>query len=137
MKQAHLQRRTGGPEGIPGLLTADSLTLHTGEPPTLDVKPGLYTCVWDYSPHLGRTCYHLEDAQTGRTGIRIHAGNFFGDEAQGYSCDSAGCILTGMATDTMRNRAGNMQACILDSRKALEKLERWGNTDPFQLVILT
>jgi len=74
--------------------------------------------------------YKVEPVE-GRTDIRIHAGNFAGDEAQGFRTDSSGCLLVGSGRGKL-----NGQKVVTGSRKALMKLKSITGTGPFTLIIV-
>lgn len=143
MKSCTLTRHISGDQGTPGLLVSDGLALHSLELPWRDdapslscIKAGTYDAEWDYSPHLDRYCYHLIDAETGRTGIRIHSGNFAGDKTKGWQADVEGCILLGMSAGEMENREGKLQQCVLESHIALERFNEWAARDRIRITIV-
>lgn len=141
MNRVTLQRVESGDEGTFGLLSFGALTLHSGELPWRDnrvgvscIPTGVYTCTWRKSPRFG-LCYHVEDVP-GRTDILIHAGNYCGDEALGWSSDVNGCIILGRARGVLTNDAGNMQHCVTVSRLAVGDLADAMDRQPFELEIL-
>lgn len=142
MKSAIILRDASTDQGTPGRIYFGTDKLACLELPDLGNLPevscvlaGTYDAVWDYSRHLDRFCYHLIDDETGRTGIRIHSGNFAGDSSKGWQTDVEGCILLGLIAGNIANREGKMQTAVLDSHLALEHFNLWGNRDTFKLTI--
>lgn len=79
------------------------------------IPPGKYECEINESPHFG-LCPEVLNVP-GRTHVRMHAGNWAGDEEQGRRSDSKACILPGLRFTVL---AG--QAAISGSRTALAEL---------------
>lgn len=65
-----------------------------------------------------------------RSGIRIHAGNWAGDESKGYKSDFLGCIGLGR-----KLLIKNEQFMVTSSRVTIAKLERILDYQDFQLTI--
>lgn len=65
-----------------------------------------------------------------RGGIRIHAGNFAGDEKEGYITHSQGCPLMGESYGKLKN-----QLAVVRSGIALEKFEDAMKRESFLLEI--
>lgn len=66
----------------------------------------------------------------GRSGVRIHSGNFAGDERQGLKSNVEGCILLGSGYGRLDG-----QEAILHSRDTLKKFEALLNGRSFELIV--
>lgn len=88
-----------------GTLTIDGrFSCYTLERPEVQIPTGTYSVELTYSPRFTRLL-PLLDAVPGRTGIRIHSGN--------WSRDTEGCIIVGL---------GLGDSMITQSRLALDPL---------------
>jgi hypothetical protein len=95
-----------------------------------------YELHWDVDAHFPRGAYFFRDAETlPRTGIRMHCGNFAGDESQGWQTDVAGCLLVGLERGGVLNKHRRLQAGVMRSRDALERIASELNYQPFLLQI--
>lgn len=76
--------------GVMRHLMVRSLELpwHNNAPRISCIPAGAYPMKWTFSPTFNRMMWLVEDVP-GRTGIRIHSGNYAGDKVS----DSLGCIL--------------------------------------------
>ncbi len=137
VRTAILTRTETSNEGTFGLLATDSgFQCYTGEDPwrgnakDISCVPELVVIVQRIvSPKHG-PCYCLTDVPGGRTMCEIHKGNWCGDRAKGFKSDVEGCLIVGNAIGSL---AG--QACVLNSKDALERLEADHEYLPFQLTI--
>jgi len=109
---------------------------YTGELNWLDnrsnvscVPPGIYQCIWIYSPRFKRNMY-LVNGVKDRAGIRIHSANLMGDDTKGYKRQLNGCIALG-------ERLGSIdkQKALLLSAPAIRHFETLLNGEPFELEI--
>ena len=106
------------------------LQLYTLELPDLGnqqniscIPEGEYEVHRIYSPKFGK-CFHIQDVP-GRSEILIHKGN--------YNKDTHGCILVGMGHADI-NEDGVMD--VIESTRAMEKLQNAITTDQFELIII-
>ena len=106
------------------------LQLYTLELPDLGnqqniscIPEGEYEAHRIYSPKFGK-CFHIQDVP-GRSEILIHKGN--------YNKDTHGCILVGMGHADI-NEDGVMD--VIESTRAMEKLQNAITTDQFELIII-
>lgn len=106
------------------------LQLYTLELPDLGnqqniscIPEGEYEVHRIYSPKFGK-CFHIQDVP-GRSEILIHKGN--------YNKDTHGCILVGMGHADI-NGDGIMD--VIESTRAMEKLQNAITTDQFELIII-
>lgn len=113
------------------------LSLFSGELPYRDNKrnvscipSGVYTCQWNWSPRFNRLTYEILNVP-GRTGIRFHPANFFGDVAKGFKSELNGCVALGERVGFDRG-----QRCLFLSRKAITRFEQRMGGKPFLLDIL-
>lgn len=136
MNQAFLMRMQESDEGTFGKMYFGDSVVYSGELPDRGNEPnfsripeGTYDVLWTFSPAFKRMMYLVSDVR-GRSGIRIHAANYMGDSRRGLRCHLNGCIALG-------KRFGSMdgQAAILNSRTAVQELEKWGGGKSFQLEI--
>lgn len=84
------------------------------------IKTGEYEVVPWKSRRFGR-CYHLLGTE-GRSYILTHSGNFAGDKSQGWQTHSEGCLLVGSEFGMIKNKFGQKQLAVLNSRFTLEKM---------------
>ena len=134
--KARLFRLSTSDQGTFGVLITPGYTCETIELPRLENKRniscipyGEYAVIWNYSNTFKRKMYLITDVE-GRSGIRIHPGNFAGDQAKGFKSDSYGCILPGRYKGVLGN-----QGAVLHSRLALIDLENAMQRRPFTLEI--
>ena len=113
-----------------GDLTVDNFTCKVLERPYKNNKTniscipkGLYNCKWTFSLRFLKYTYEVQNV-SGRSGIRIHSGNFFND--------TDGCILLGDSYNDL-NKDG--QVDILNSRITIAKFETLMAKKDFILVI--
>ncbi len=135
-----LQRVTTGAQGTFGrLFDAAGAALcwivelpeRANQPQRSCILPGVYPV--EHLPRSAsgryRDVYWLP-AVPGRSGILIHAGNFAGDQAQGWRSDSWGCLLPALRLGLLAGqRAG------LASRAALARLHEATGRRSFRLEI--
>lgn len=88
------------------------------------IPKGSYLVKWTLSPRLLRFTYEIQNVP-GRSGIRIHKGNYF--------FDVEGCILLGTGYSDI-NKDG--QVDIINSTAMIQFFEKVMNKEPFTLVIL-
>lgn len=137
MRAAVITRLSTADVGTFGSLMTDSgFHCRTGELPWREnqagiscIPPGIYTCIYKYSPKHGM-CYHVENVP-GRTDIEIHAANFVGDITKGFKCQLMGCIAPGFAVAML-----NGQQAVISSQSALWKLEEDLGRESFELTIV-
>lgn len=116
------------------IMYSGELPLYTKGSHTLNLRmteailPGTYICIPHYSAHLGKT--YAVTGVPGRSGILIHQGNWCGDKADGYKCDSAGCILLGQKIGIVRGQEG-----MINSLDAKAEFIRLMGDLPFTLTI--
>lgn len=138
MSRLVLRRLESGDQGTVGVLPLPSgIRLVTLELPRRGnqigqscIPSGLYRVVWSLSPRLAKRTYAIEGVR-GRTGIRIHSGNFAGDTQLGFQSHSLGCPLFGR-----RLGAIGGQLAVLASREAIGRFESEMNREPFDLEIV-
>ena len=140
MRKVQLVRFFSNNEGTPGVLLFGNNRVYTLELPWRDnavkmscIPRGTYRCILRQSPKFGLT-YWLTNVP-GRSLVLIHAGNLAGASDKGYSTNVEGCILTGLAFGSMRNKKGNMQQAVFNSKAALRKFMEWGDGKEFELEI--
>ncbi|MCK9370974.1 DUF5675 family protein [Candidatus Dojkabacteria bacterium] len=113
-----------------GILNAGGFSCKTLERPWKNNLPniscipkGVYNCKWSFSPKFLKYTYEIQNV-VGRSGIRIHSGNFF--------FDISGCVLLG-------DRYGDINADgrvdILNSRKTVKAFEKSMSYKDFTLEI--
>ena len=107
-------------QGTPGLLITPFGNFDTLELPWRNninklscIPLGKYVCNWTYSNAFGRNMYAV-NAVPGRSGVRIHSGNFAGDVTLGYRSHVLGCILLGQGYAKIGNQVGltNSKAAV-------------------------
>ncbi len=132
-----------GGQGTPGSLTIDGhpFKCDTLELPDRENRNSMsrilartYRCVFTESSRLHRMTYEIL-AVPGRTGERIHSGNYAGDVTLDWQADVLGCILLGRR-GTAVNRFGKMQAGVFSSRDAIHDFEEAMQRRDFMLRIL-
>jgi len=123
------RKKDNGVETI-GDLSYGSFKSKTLERPWKDNKPnismipeGKYLCKWTYSLRFLKYTYELQNVP-GRSGIRIHSGNFF--------FDVEGCILLGSDLTDI-NSDGQLD--VTDSRKTISSFETLMGKNDFILEI--
>jgi len=135
--EAKLERLETSDQGTFGVMTVGELEFFSGELPWRDnranvscIPEGIYECTYSYSPKFGKFMYMINSVE-GRSGVRIHSGNYAGDTEKGYLSHSYGCPLLGMKRGTMGG-----QRAVLISRPAISKLERKLGREDFTLEIV-
>lgn len=109
------------------------------------VAPGTYVCKYTKSPTRKNKdgspewSYELQGVPDA-TGVRIHAGNFAGDEALGYLSDSKACILLGAAildldVPERRRKGGGKQKGVSSSRDTVNRFVAAMDKMSFRLTI--
>ncbi len=141
MRTVTLQRLRTSDEGTFGRVSLDGVWFDSLElpwrqnrPNVSSIPPGTYRVEWTHSPLFGRETYELQ-AVAARYGIRIHPGNYGGDEALGWSSDLKGCIALGLGCGSLLNRAGKPQRAVLSSKRAVAQFEDLLGREPFMLTI--
>ena len=131
-----IKRIESDDQGTFGELTVDGFVCHTGELPWREnqheiscIPEGTYPCVWAFSPHLQKECYHVLDVPD-REDILIHAANFMGDTEKGFKAAVQGCIALGLLVGNI-----GTQKVLLRSRKAVQEFEDAMQKEPFTLVV--
>ena len=106
-----LFRTDTGPTGTFGRLFVAGQWFHSLEPPwranrrnVSCIPAGRYDAVPYHSPRFGDT--YLISQVPGRSGILFHAGNWAGDESEGYRTSSQGCILLGLEREEVLGQDG-------------------------------
>ncbi|MEN6388839.1 MAG: DUF5675 family protein [Syntrophomonas sp.] len=87
------------------------------------IPEGKYEVHRIYSPKFGK-CFHVQEVP-GRSEILIHKGN--------YNKDTHGCILIGLEYADI-NEDGMLD--VIESTRAMEKLQNAITTDQFELIII-
>lgn len=87
------------------------------------IPVGTYTVKWTFSLRLLRYTYEIQNVP-GRTGIRIHSGNYFSD--------TDGCIILGTAYGDLNHDAW---ADILNSKVTVSSFEKFMNKKDFNLIV--
>ncbi len=136
MRDIYLFRLSSGDQGTKGLFWAFRFKCYTIELPWRDNKPniscipvGKYKLKLTWSRHFNKYLYQVLDVP-GRSGIRIHSGNFAGDVSLGYKSHSYGCILPGKYFGEIEN-----QKAVLLSRVTLRKLMKMLHDETYNLII--
>ena len=137
MKKVELERFESSDEGTFGILKAGfGQYFFTGELPWRDnasnvscIPKGTYVCIWTKSPRFGR-CMYLIDRVEKRSGVRIHAANFVGDDTKGFRKQLHGCIALGEKLGWLGG-----QKAVLVSRPAMRRFEKLAGGRPFELEI--
>lgn len=131
MKTLVLQRLISDEQGTLGKLNG----LWTLELPWEDnatgqscIPAGTYKVLWTKSPRLKKYTYEIVGVPK-RAGIRIHGGNFAGNEPK-YISHSLGCPLLGMSTGKI-----NGQRAVLASQIAVQKFVKSMGAEPFLLEV--
>ena len=147
MLRLNLFRIKTGPEGTYGVLsTPKGQWFNTGELPWSDNKDdvssiphGIYTFKFMKSEKFPDGTFEALEVP-GRTGVRIHRGNWCGDVSQGFSSDVLGCILLGKVYGQSKNKVGLMQHGVFESTVALQEFQAEMGSDesaePFELEIV-
>jgi hypothetical protein len=101
------------------------------------VLPGVYRCAWAVSQHFPQGTFELED-KNGRTGVRIHIGNWCGDTALGWCSDVEGCIILGTVQEVRPcpKNGGKRQEGVFNSTVAFGEFNKKMARDPFDLEIV-
>lgn len=141
MKTAYLFRKPTSDQGTFGFLVADGKIWNSLELPDRDNKQniscipsGEYTCKIRYSPHFKRITFHLQDVK-GRSYILIHSANFAGDKEKGWQSHLNGCIALGKSSGRAKNKFGNFQMAVFNSRTAIREFMNTMNNEEFKLII--
>lgn len=121
MQSILLSRQAGTEQGTPGKLIIDGKEFcKTLELPWKDnlngvscIPTGRYICSVTYSQHFHRRLYLVKNVP-GRSGVRIHSGNFAGSAP--WKSHVLGCILLGSAFGKLNN-----QLAILGSRNTVKR----------------
>ncbi len=141
MEEVFLNRRTSSDHGTFGeILVLKSRVVHsfkTGELPWRCNRPGescipcgSYVCRVTYSPKFEKKTYELFDVP-GRTDIRIHSANYFGDKkVSGLLSEVDGCIGLGRVIST-----SGTQRTLLKSRDAVANFLSMLDEKEFLLTI--
>ncbi len=87
------------------------------------IPSGTYQVNWTFSPKLMRYTYQVMNVP-GRSGIRIHPGNYF--------FDVEGCILLGTGYTELNNDG---QLDIINSKATIFSFENYMGRKPFTLII--
>lgn len=90
---------------LPYRMNAECQSWQSGTGECSSIPPGVYTARHHRSDQMGEVIW-LDDAQTGRKGIYIHAGN--------YIRDTDGCILVGTSRDQYQPAVWNSQSAMAD-----------------------
>lgn len=137
MRKATLTRKETSDQGTFGTITAEGLTLFTGELPWRNndnnfscIPAGTYKASFTYSPRFKRKMYLIEPVD-GRTGIRIHSANRVGDKAKGFVAELLGCIALGEKLGWINN-----QKAILVSGPAVRRFETLMKNETFILEVI-
>lgn len=111
-------------------LFSGELMWQDNRPNVSRIPCGRYKGIWTFSPRFQRGMYLIVPVD-GRSGIRIHLGNFFGVKALGLKCQFNGCIGLG-------ERLGYLggQKSLLCSAPAIRRFERYMDGKPFDLEII-
>lgn len=88
------------------------------------IPKGEYTCKYTFSPRLMRYTYEVLNV-SGRSGIRLHKGNYF--------FDIEGCILLG---DGFKDLNKDKKMDVTNSTVTLQKFEQFMNYKDFKLRII-
>lgn len=130
MKTVTIKRNKSELKQTTGKLTFDGFTCYTLEKPDLNNKPnissipkGEYICKYTFSPKFLKYTYEIKNVP-GRSGIRIHSGNYF--------FDIQGCILLGTGYSDM-NKDGTKD--IINSKLTIKKFEDLLGKKDFKLII--
>jgi hypothetical protein len=131
LKTVVLQRLLSDEQGTLGKL----LSFWTLELPWEDnatgqscIPAGTYKVVWSLSPRLKKYTYEILGVPK-RAGIRIHGGNYAGNEPD-FISHSLGCPLLGMKTGTMKG-----QRAVMASQIAVQRFITAMNKETFLLEI--
>lgn len=130
MKTVTVKRNKSELKQTTGTLTVDGFTCATLERPDLNNKPnvssipkGEYICKYTFSPKFMKYTYEIKNVP-GRSGIRIHSGNYF--------FDIQGCILLGTGYSDL-NKDGTKD--IINSKLTIKKFENLMGKKDFKLII--
>lgn len=146
MDTCYLVRKKTSDQGTFGeLTTPKGQVFQTGELPWRDnqemiscIPVGQYVFPFVESLKFPEGTPETSDVP-GRTGIRVHKGNWCGNKDFGFDSDVSGCIILGMTQGVGQNRSGNNQQGVFQSTVANAKFrEEMGSNEtapPFLLVI--
>ena len=130
MQTVTLKRNSDNGVETLGTLSVGSFSCNTLERPNKGnarniscIPSGTYQCTWQFMTDKNEWHYELQ-AVHGRSGIFIHAGNYY--------TDSEGCILLG---NSLGDINGDGQQDVLNSRITLGKFEALMGQLPFILII--
>lgn len=143
-----IRTKTSDQATIGQIQLPNGVILHTAELPWRDNDPNTssiiaatYPVKWMWSPHHNAYKYQLQNTGN-RTYVEIHSGNFSGDVTlkdsdgnQLYQSDVLGCILLGKSVGLLKNKFGNMQEGVEDSKSAVQEFETFMNGQDFTLTI--
>lgn len=120
------------PTGIRSLFECVSLELPWRENARRKscIPAGEYRCERTYSPSKGEWLYEVMSVP-GRSGIRIHVGNWAGDVEQGLKSDVEGCILLGRDRRVICRQEG-----VSASRLTLNRFHKVLDGRPFSLRVV-
>ncbi len=94
------------------------------QPNISSIPKGLYDVKYTFSPKMLKYTYELQNVQ-GRSGIRIHSGNFF------FGIN--GCILLG---DSYKDINWDNKLDVQNSRLTIQRFEEFMQRKPFKLKII-
>lgn len=141
MKKAYLYREPSSNEGTFGYIVYNGEWWYSLELPDRNnstnisrIPAGEYICKKRYSPRFKRYTYHLQDV-VGRTWILIHSANFAGDTEKGYQSHLNGCIAFGKGRGKIKNKFGEYQRAILNSRTAVREFMELIDDEEFKITI--
>lgn len=140
MHTAIIERLESSDEGTFGILKVEGDEyvdyFYAGELPERGNKAnvscipkGKYIAIWTKSPRFQRFMYLMSKVEN-RSGIRIHAANFMGDDKKGFRKQLHGCIALGEKLGWLGG-----QKAILVSRPAVRRFEEIIGGEPFELEI--
>lgn len=140
---ATLTRYAEDQQGTRGVLVTDQgFSCQTLELPWREnqrsvscIPEGVYECVWTASEKFPRGSYILQGVN-GRSGVRIHSGNFAGDVAAGWQSHIEGCILLGRKWGWAANRYGVKQLALLNSRSVVTEFNEFAGRALFVLEVI-
>ena len=142
MKCFEIRRPSNSPQGILGTfqekgksgIYCRSLELpwRDNQPFKSCIPPGLYRCIWNYSPTFKRNMYLVLGVPQ-RSGIRMHPGSYAGSEDHGYKSNFLGCFSLGLRPfwDSKYN-----QMALSGTYAAMSKFERYMEGQDFMLEII-
>lgn len=138
MRNVFIQRAPSTPAGTFGKLvvTDSGLWLFSGELPDHDNAPGIscipagtYRVKWTWSPSFRKYTYQIMNVP-GRSGIRIHAANYFGDKGGPLYSQVEGCVGLGRRMGPLGG-----QMALKDSGTAIRIFETHMDYKDFTLEV--